>query len=306
MYPRLSILIITYNREADTLDLLKNLQAQADYEQYVGEVLVLNNASTVSYDELKGFVAAHPELKIRYIDHDENLGVARGRNYLIQEARYPLLLVLDHDVVFEDTNGIRNAALALDHPLFAQNNTAVLTFSIFYYDTNTRQLNAFPHKDRRTYEGQHQFLTSYFIGAAHLMKRELFQQTGLYPTDFFYGAEEYDLSFRVLHAGYTIGYSDVVKIRHKESPLGRVSNSQKLSMIWYNKSTVAWKYLPKKYFYTTAFLWSLFFLKHSGFDLKNWFKTWAKVMRIPRSKPRHVISNDALKYIDSVGGRLWY
>lgn len=306
MTERLSILIITYNREEDTLELLKSLKTQVDYEQYIGEVLLLNNASTVSYDRLKVYIAEHPEMNIRYIEHTENLGVARGRNYLIKEAKYPLLLVLDDDVVFDDVNGIRNAATTFNQPLFAQNNTAIVSFCVFYYDTLERQKNAFPHKKQSKYIGRQQFLTSYFIGGAHLVRRTLFDEIGLYPTTFFYGTEEYDLGFRILNAGYTVGYSEAVKVLHKESPFGRVTNSEKQAMLWYNKSTVAWKYLPKKYFYTTAILWSLLVLKKTGFDLKTWFKTWPKIMRIPKDQVRTPISKEALNYIDSVEGRLWY
>jgi len=47
--PNLSVLIISYNRPDETLALLKNLKAQTNFSGHVGEVLLLNNASTVSY-----------------------------------------------------------------------------------------------------------------------------------------------------------------------------------------------------------------------------------------------------------------
>ena len=89
--------------------------------------------------------------------------------------------------------------------------------------------------------------------------------------------EEYDLSYRILGAGYGIVYDDRVVILHKESPAGRLPNKDKLRGMWVNKSKVAWKYLPKKYFYSTALLWSYEYLRKTGFNFTGWSKGWSEV-----------------------------
>jgi len=48
MTESISILIITYNRPDDLLELLQSIRMQKDISS-LKEVLVLNNASTVSY-----------------------------------------------------------------------------------------------------------------------------------------------------------------------------------------------------------------------------------------------------------------
>lgn len=304
--PSLSILIITYNRPEDTLELLESLYQQENYEEHVGEILLLDNLSTVSYKIIDDFIETHPEMKINFIRHDENLGVARGRNYLIQIAKFPYLLVLDDDVVFANNDALIKATLLFEQDLFKENNVAVIMLNVYYHATNERQKTAFPHKKYNQYKDKSQFLTSYFIGAAHLMKKELFEQTGLYPEDFFYGIEEYDLSYRILDHDYRIGYDDSVKVLHKESPLGRITNTQKLSMLWRNKSVVAWKFLPKRYFYTTTILWSLFFLIKSHFKLGTFFKTWKKIRQIPKEHQRQPIQQKTIDYLTKVEARLWY
>ena len=50
---------------------------------------------------------------------------------------------------------------------------------------------------------------------------------------------------------------------HKESPEGRQATMDKLKGMWLNKSIVAYTYLPKGYFMTTAMMWSLFYLVNS-------------------------------------------
>jgi len=304
--PALSILIITYNRPLDTLALLENLSEQQHVFHHVKEILLLNNASTESYDVVEQFIAGHASFPIQYIVHDKNLGVAGGRNFLIKKAKGDFLLVLDDDVVFEKDNAIETIANLFSQERFIENNTAIITLNIFYYDTHERQSSALPHKDIENYKNKPWFLTYYFTGAAHLMKRALFDKTGLYPEDFFYGMEEYDLSYRVLDSGYTLAYDSSVKVLHKESPTGRVSNAMKLGMMWLNKSKVAWRYLPKKYFYSTAFMWSLEYLKKTGFNFKGMFGVLSKVMAVPKSEKRSPISEKSLLYLKSNKARLWY
>lgn len=99
MNGQISLIIISYNRPADLLELLQSLQQQAD-QSGLREVLILNNASTVSYSSIETFIQANPAIPIRYIVSEENLGVSRGRNRLMQEAAGEWLLVLDDDIVF--------------------------------------------------------------------------------------------------------------------------------------------------------------------------------------------------------------
>ncbi|MFA6058892.1 MAG: glycosyltransferase [Taibaiella sp.] len=302
----LSILIITYNRPEDTLSLLQSINNQEDKTKHVKEILLLNNASTTSYQIIEDFIDQHPDLPVKYIKHSENLGVAKGRNYLIQLATAEYLMFLDDDVEFYDNNAVAIAATLFTGERYIEHNTAIITFNIFYYSTKERQISAFPHKDFKRYQNKEWFLTYYFTGAAHLMKKELFAKTGLYPSDFFYGMEEYDLSYRVIDAGYTIAFDHQIKVFHKESPEGRVTNSQKLGMMWLNKSKVAWRYLPQKYFYSTVFMWGLQFLKKTRFNLVGFSQILKKVTGFKKNVPATKISRKSMAYLDKVGARLWY
>lgn len=302
----LSILIITYNRLEDTLLLLKNLLLQQDFDTAVHEILLLNNNSTDDYSDLERFISHHPQLKVKYYNHHENLGVARGRNFLIPKSQAPYLLVIDDDMEFEDKAAMLKLSQLMDQPFFQQNNTALVTFGVFYFENKERQLSAFPHKEYDEFLPQKQFLTYYFAGGAHVVKKDLFDKIGLYTEDFFYGMEEYDLSYRILSAGFTIAYDDSVAVLHKESPVGRMPNKQKLAMLWLNKSKVAWRYLPKKYFYSTALMWSLQFLKQTHFDFKSWIKTFKSIFQIPKTENRKPITPEVMAYLQKVKARLWY
>lgn len=301
----ISLLIITYDRPDDLLDLLKSLSKQHNIE-VLKEVLILNNASTLSYRAVEEFISTHPELKISYISSPENLGVSRGRNKLMSIAGGELLLVLDDDTVFQQPDDLRKIAAVFEKSLFKDENTAIVTFQVIYYDTKEVQQTAFPHKRFEGYKDNPAFLTYYFAGCAHIIKKEVLQQTGLYPEDFFYGMEEYDLSYRVINAGYSIGYDGSVTFEHKESPKGRSASYQKLSSQWINKSKVAWRYLPWYYYLTTMAGWSIEYIRKIKGHAGTYFLSWIKALGIPFKEKRKPISEEALKYLQKVNARLKY
>jgi GT2 family glycosyltransferase len=306
MPQRISILIITWNRPADLLELLMNLNDQQYKDEVLEEILILNNASTESYREVVDYVNNTPTLKATYIDSPENLGVARGRNKLIPIARGELLLSIDDDMAFTKPDDLFQLASLFEKPFFKEANTGIITFRVLYYENHQVQITAFPHKQYDKYKVHPQFLTYYFAGGAHIMRKEVIDKTGLYPEDFHYGMEEYDLAYRVLDAGYTMGYDNTVTVLHKESPLGRQPNYKKLHMQWVNKSKVAWRYLPFRYFVSTAASWGVQYLRMAKGHLGTFFLSIWQILQIPFTEKRKVIGKQALEYLRNVEARLNY
>jgi len=302
--PTISIVIITYNRPADMLDLARNI-ATLDEAERLESIIIVNNRSTESYVELEAFIASQPHLPFKYYVAPENLGVSRGRNDALKRSNADVLVFLDDDALFSNAD-----ALVQIRTIFSESEgprpMGIASFKVYYYATGELQQTAFPHKQFEARKHLHRFDTAYFVGCAHAIRRTVFEKTGLYPVNFFYGMEEYDLSYRTLDAGFSIGYDDRVVIRHKESPGGRLTNRDKLRGMWVNKSKVAWKYLPKKYFYSTAFMWSLEYLKKSGWDFSGWLRGWRGVVRVPREERRVTIGGPAMEYLRRVEARLWY
>lgn len=301
----ISIIIITYNRPDDLLELLQSIRMQQDISA-LKEVLVLNNASTVSYIAAEEFITQHPDLKINYMVSPENLGVSRGRNKLMSITAGEWLLVLDDDILLQQPDDLQKIAAVPDRPFFRGANTGIITFRVLYQETKEVQQTAFPHKQFEAYRDKPFFLTSYFTGCAHLLQKKLLEKTGLYPEDFFYGMEEYDLSYRAIQAGYSIGYDNSVTLEHKESPKGRQPNYRKLASQWINKSKVAWRYLPRIYYVTTMLGWSLEYTRKVKSHWGTWLATWPKVLRIPFAEKRTPLDKKALGYLKKVKARPWY
>jgi GT2 family glycosyltransferase len=118
--------------------------------------------------------------------------------------------------------------------------------------------------------------------------------------------EEYDLGYRVIDAGYSIGYDPTVTIEHKESSAGRVPIDVKLRLQWVNKSVIAWRYLPIRYFVTTSLMWSLEYIRRVKGHPRGYLRAWRDVVRIPFVERRQPISREALTYLRNVDARLWY
>ncbi|HXB96213.1 MAG TPA: glycosyltransferase [Puia sp.] len=308
----LSLIIITYNRPEDALDLAGNISQLENLDRLVEEVIIVNNQSSVSYRALEDFIATQPGIPFRYVVAPQNLGVSGGRNYAITLSQAPILVFLDDDALFRNSDALRHILTIFGEPAVAAPVTGgerpigIAAFRVYYYSTLQLQVNAFPHKRFSERKDWPHFDTAYFSGCAHAIRRAVLEKTGDYPENFFYGMEEYDLSYRTLDAGYAIRYDNSVDILHKESPAGRLTPREKLRGMWVNKSRVAWKYLPLEYFFTTAFLWSLEYLKKSGWHFGGFFRGWGGIVRIPRTEKRVPVRHATLEYLRRVKARLLY
>jgi len=298
----ISIVIITYNRPGDMLELAQNI-SKLDNIELLKEVIIVNNRSTESYEAVEAFINANNHIPFRYEIAEENLGVSRGRNYAISKSSGDILLFLDDDALFRDSN-----ALTQVYSVFADSGeqAGIASFKVLYHSTREMQQTAFAHKEFEKRKDLHHFDTAYFVGCAHAIRREVFDHTGYYPVDFFYGMEEYDLSYRAIAAGYTIVYDDRVVILHKESPGGRLPKPEKLRGMWVNKSIVAYKYLPRKFFYSTTLLWSYEYLRKTGYDWAGFRKGWKAVSEIHRHQQHQPLGAAALDYLRRVKARLLY
>ena len=287
------------------LALARNITLLDQATDLLEEVIIVNNASTADYSIVENFMLTQPHIPFRYIHAPENLGVARGRNFALQQGTAPIIIMLDDDSELQHKDSLVQLIIE-----FNLQNTerpkAIISFKVLYFENLQMQTNALPHKKFELYKEKPFFPTYYYAGGAHAIRRDALEKAGIYPEDFFYGMEEYDLSYRILEAGFAIVYSDKIVMLHKESPLGRQPKKEKLRMMWVNKTKVAWRYLPKKYFYSTAFMWSMEYLRKSSFDIAGFFKGWTDISTIQRKEKRFPIGDKTLQYLEQVDARLWY
>ncbi len=299
---KIAIIIITYNRPADMLALAMNIEKLSSKKELLEEVIIVNNNSTESYDAVKSFIQENPSTPFKLIESKENLGVSRGRNFAIEQSKAPILVLIDDDAEFQDTDALKR----INEAVIENPHAGILAMKILYFQNSQFQLNAFPHKSFEKRKHLQSFETYYFAGCGNIIVKEAFDIAGPFPTDFFYGMEEYDLSYRILDAGYTIKYIANIVLLHKESPEGRQTKSDKLRGMWMNKTKVAWRYLPMPCYFTTAIMWSMFFLLNSKFDLIGFINGWLAIVTIPFKEKRNKVSKLSQEYLNKVEARILY
>ena len=153
----LAFILITYNRPADTLELLKNISQLDGVKELVQEIILVNNASTSDYSSVETFIEANKDLPVHYHFSEENLGVSRGRNLAIQKSIAPILVMLDDDAELQNKDALTN--LVKEYETMDKGNPkAIVSFKVLYYDTLEMQVNAFPHKRFQKYKAKHEII----------------------------------------------------------------------------------------------------------------------------------------------------
>jgi GT2 family glycosyltransferase len=302
----ISFIIITYNRANDTLELLHNISSLNRATELLEDVIIVNNASTEDYTDIKEYIEDHDYIPFKYIDAPSNLGVTKGRNFALQFAKGDICIFLDDDAILQNKDALENTIQCFQQKGIDGREIAIVSFKVLYYQNLAMQVNALPHKKFEQYKNKSSFFTYFFAGGAHAIKRNVLDEVGNLPEEFFYGMEEYDLSYRIIDKGYCIQYNNSIVMLHKESPLGRKPKHEKLRMMWVNKSKVAYRYLPKGYFITTAIMWSFQFLRETNFNVKGFFIGWKEVFQILSTEKRTPLKRSSLVYLENTEARLWY
>ncbi|MEZ4878739.1 MAG: glycosyltransferase [Chitinophagales bacterium] len=191
-----SFLIISYNRPKDTIDAVANVLSLSNFDGFSKEIIVVNNASTDSYQIFEDYIAQlSPEQKslVQYIYSDKNLGVAGGRNLLIQKAKGKYLLFMDDDAEINYPSVIEYVIKVYDE--YKKYNLGIVGFKGINPFTNKVER---PIKDLTLLKTNNEIFYNSFFGYGHVIKADILQQTGLYQDDFFYGMEEYDIAYTLL------------------------------------------------------------------------------------------------------------
>ncbi len=85
-----------------------------------------------------------------------------------------------------------------------------------------------------------------FIGCGTGIRRKALRQVGYLPSEFFMAAEEYDLSLRLLRAGWEIKRFDDLAVTHLKTPASR-SSARLARMDVRNNLTLIARYFPSQY-----------------------------------------------------------
>lgn len=224
---KVSFLISTYNRRDVTLHTLDRLlQCGLAPEEF--EIIVVDNASRDGTAD--AIAAQHPH--VRLIRLKQNRG-ACAKNAGIAQARGQYIIFLDDDS-FPDS---RSVAKMLHH--FANDprlGAAVFTVTL---PDGSRECSAYP---------------DVFIGCGTGFRREALIEVGGLPEDFFMQAEEYDLSLRLIDAGWRVRTFHDLHVSHLKTPGARFSERTTRLDVRNNLMLIA-RHFPDEWVWPFAWDW---------------------------------------------------
>lgn len=216
--PLVSIITINYNNASVTEELIQSLQ-NITYPNV--EIIVVDNGSTENPDQIK---EKFPFVNL--LKTGNNLGFAGGNNEGFKVAKGEYFLMLNNDTEVDPS---------FIEPLLDkfENDTSagVVSSKLIYYHSDgiiqyagSSPMNMLTGRSRfigQKEKDQGQYNTccpTYFgHGAAMMVPRKVVEKVGLMADLYFLYYEELDFCERIRKAGYSIWYTGLSKVYHKES-----------------------------------------------------------------------------------------
>ncbi|MFI4898369.1 MAG: glycosyltransferase family 2 protein [Phycisphaerales bacterium JB059] len=189
----MSVVIPTRNRNAEVARTLAALDRFTP--EQVGEVIVVDNASDPAPETPRRLARGQ---RVELIRLEENLGAA-ARNVGAERARGAWVLMLDDDS--HPSGGDLAGALARQDA-----DVGAVTMDIHLPAKGVRESGGLPEVP---------------IGCGVAYRREAFLGVGGYDASFGYYAEEYDLSAKLLLAGWRVRFELSLRVEHRMVEAGR-------------------------------------------------------------------------------------
>lgn len=260
----ISVVIITRNRKNELKRSLISLFKQ-NFKNY--EIIIVNNNSIDGTELFLKEIVKNYNISIPVIikNLEKNYGVAGGRNIGFKMSKGKYVYFIDDDAYIKDHNFL----LKLHN--FMQDNPDVGALATRIYDTRDCIYN----QTKLIKKYNDSFLYEVFIykGGSHAIRKSIYDQGEfLYPSNLFFGSEEYYASIIVANKGYKIILNDKLEVIHSPGLYSELNKEGEKIKILVNKFIVK-KYLFPKIFYPciyfTFFIRIILNCKFNMFTLKK-------------------------------------
>jgi GT2 family glycosyltransferase len=240
--PLVSYIVVTANRRSALINCLNSI-GQQEYGH--SELIVVDNHS--ADDTVNVVRQDFPDVHLICLDH--NAGAPGGRNVAMRAARGEILISVDDDAVFSNTNATQQMVSR-----FQQDPAlGVLALRIVDPYTGEAEYAAIPRRDKQDVREETE--VTYFCGAGVALRRAILDEAGFYPEHLVSCGEELALSYAVLMAGWTILYCPSIEVLHYRAQGGR-SKGQRVYHYTRNHIWLPLMYLPMRYAMVHIALWS--------------------------------------------------
>jgi len=265
-----TFLIAAYNRRDVLLGTLAALR-RCGLPAQTFETIVVDNAST---DGTANAVSvAFPEVRI--LAERVNRG-ACAKNAGLAIARGKYVVFLD-----DDSYPLPGSVARMIRHVEADPSLGAAVFDVTLPD-GSRECSAYPNV---------------FIGCGTGFRRRALTQVGGLPEDFFMQAEEYDLSLRLLAAGWNVRRFDDLQVNHLKTPTARKS-ARTTRLDVRNNLTLIARYFPDRWVMPFALDWTRRYAMLAaarGHRLAHWQGVTEGFTRAVRGVERHPLTAEAFE-----------
>lgn len=243
--PRVSVIVVNWNRRALLASCLRSLQQQAGRDF---EVIVVDNGSTDGSLEL----LHSPEFsQVQIIENSRNLGFCAANNQGIRAAGGEYVALLNNDAepapgwLSELVNAIESGpdvGMAASKILLYEDHGVIDKAGHLIYPDGQNRGRGTGERDHGQYDRREE--TAWPDGCAALYRRSMLEQIGGFDEDFYAYADDAELGLRGRIAGWRCLYApSAVAFHHVGSTLG-VYSEQRLFLIERNRLWLAAKLFP--------------------------------------------------------------
>jgi GT2 family glycosyltransferase len=279
----ISFIISTRNRRDVLVETVRQvLRCGLDAEQF--EIFVIDNAST---DGSADAVARSFGNRVHLLRANQNRG-ACAKNLALPMVGGKYVVFLD-----DDSFPLPGSVERMVRHFEADPKLGAATFTVTLPD-GSRECSAYP---------------DVFIGCGVGLRMRALERVGGLPEDFFMQAEEYDLSLRLLNAGYKVRAFSDLHVRHLKTPNAR-SSSHKMRLDTRNNLILALTRLPGHWGWRFALDWTRRYrwIAQAGGQGRAWRRgVVAGLWRAFRRDDRRAVSADAFEQfakVDEIGRRM--
>jgi GT2 family glycosyltransferase len=249
----LSVIIVSYNTRAMTLDCLQALFTELGSLSFESEVWVVDNASQDS--SAAAIAEQFPE--VRLIENEANLGFGAANNQAMRQACGEYFLLLNSDAFvryeFENAETLEGGAIGTLLKYLEGNPAVALVGPRLLNADGSRQAScwrfpspthawlensgalfcaarvASPHSalsDPLCWEKPQQTRAHFIGGACFLVRRAVFEQSGGFDEDFPFYAEETDWQRRLCDDGWSLAFLPAAQVVHLGGASGARAEEQ--------------------------------------------------------------------------------